>query len=88
MEEEGVEDWDFGYHTEGVNLRKNVSLSDGLRSLFLRMVQGGRYPSVPDGLLRLGVGIRTEQAGSLRSLSLLSFKISRSQTRENTRRAP
>lgn len=35
----------------GLNQRKNVSLNDGLRSLFLSMVQGGRYPSAPDGFL-------------------------------------
>lgn len=39
-----------------LNQRENVSLSDGLRDLFLRMVQGARYPSVPDGFLRVGVG--------------------------------
>lgn len=40
----------------GLNQRKNSSLNDGLRNLFLRMVQGGRYPSAPDGFLPGGGG--------------------------------
>lgn len=46
----------------GLNQRKNVSLNDGLRILFLSMVQGGRSPSAPDGFLpgRGGDKVRAE----------------------------
>lgn len=37
----------LGITLRGLNRRKNVSLSDGLRSLFLRMVRGGQIPICP-----------------------------------------
>ena len=49
----------------GLNLRKNVSLSDGLRSLFLRMAQGGQISICPGWLLPGGGGHEEESKPTL-----------------------
>lgn len=46
-EERGSETGALDITLRGLNLSKNVSLSDGLRSLFLRMVQGGQISICP-----------------------------------------